>query len=525
MLLLLAPLVGVLLSLSFAEFPAQRRFLVAACSLAMAGGAVAALVRAAAHEGVAWRGFTSDAFSALLVVGAVAASLAGIARAGSGRRSAAAEAALFAATAAGVLPLLVDGAHLLAITLPLATLGFATSTLVVGRGGGTSMRAWRALAGLAASDVAALVAIGSVVSSGTRLPPELSMPFAAAMLAAAFVRLGFVPGGWSSDDAIRADPLLGALWLGPVRAQGVLLLLFAVGSHRGFAYAAAAAAAATAAVSAIRAMDRSHLGSRIGPLSAVGASLAIVGLSIGGPTATWGAALCIAATFAVIPAWMAGGVWRDGARLSLGVLPAGSLLPGAVLVVAATFEAAAVRPAFLVFAVPSAAATLAVAAAALAGRERSPAGSRPRADIWGGLALAAMVAISALPARALHGLAFPVADALGIGRLLSVGGEPGAAEGLAIVMVGAAALAFLVGPGRAGSGGAGGLRSLRGGSITRWTVWWASSAGAPTGRSAEEARRSDRVSRRWAMAAGVLIAASVGIALRVYVAASARGFL
>ncbi|MEX2557297.1 MAG: hypothetical protein WEB06_16910 [Actinomycetota bacterium] len=509
--LLLAPLVGAVAAIAFAEVPTQRRALVAVCSAAILGGAATALVRSAASEAVAWRGFASDAWTALLSLGAVASIVAGIARAGGRRRPAPTEAVLFAAAAAGVAPLLVREVHLLAVTLPVSTLAFACAAVVSSRRETLGLAHRRAIAALALSDVAALLAIGTAVSSGTKLPPDLSITAGALLLGAVALRLGLVPLWWGAGDASRADPVIAAIWLGPIRAQGLLLVPAAVAAGRGVAYAAAAAAAATASLFSVRALRNPDLG----PAATVGVSLAVLGISLGGPVALWGAILCIAAAFASVPAWFAGRAARESIRPTVGVLPAGAMLPGAVLVVAATFEAAVVRPAFLAFALPALAATLVLAAAVSAGipgrglhtRAR---GDRPAAALWGWLSVAAATALAALPVRAVHGLAFPVSDALGVGRLLRVGAEPGVAEDLAIVMVAVAVLAFLVGPGRAGSGGP--------------------PAGSPRTPPRRFALLPARLplpiaEREWSIAATVLMAASIGIAIRVYIVASGRGFL
>lgn len=513
LLLLLAPIVGAVIAISFAEVPTQRRVLVLAASAAMLGGAAAALVRTAAAEQVAWRGFAGDAWTALLTVGAVSVIVAGIARAGARTQPGPVEASLFLAAAAGVAPLLVRNVHLLAVTLPAGTLAFSCAAFAANGRGRLGVAEFRVIAFLALSDVAALVALGTAVSKGTALPPALSIPAAGALLASAAIRLGMVPLGLGAADGRRADPVLSAIWLGPIRAQGLLLLPVAVAADRGIAYAAAAAAAATALVASGRALRDPGLG----PATAAGVAFASLGLALGGSLAIWGATLCVAATFAAIPVWYATGGLREGSRPTLGVLPAGALLPGATLVLAGLFDAAAVRPAFTAFALPALVAALLLATAVASAFARSAVHPRDRGDaiaakVWGWLALAAVVAMVAVPVRATHGLAFPVADALGVGRLLGTPGDSGIGEDLALAMVIAGFLALLIGPGRAGSGGPPG-RSSR----------------APfAGNFALLLRLPDRLridARGWSFAAGVLFAASIGVAIRVYVVAAGRGFL
>lgn len=508
LLLLLAPLAGVIFAIAFAEAPRQRRVLVAISSLAMVGGAAAGLVRATAREAVSWRGFDADAWTALLALAAIAPVGAGVARAARLPRPGWSEAALFACGAAGVAPLLVGSVHLLAVTLPVSTLAFACCAVVVSRGRPPGIRVLRSVAALALSDVLLLLGLGTAVSSGTSLPPELSTTAAALLLAGAAIRLGLVPLSWGGDDAAAESRLLAAVWLGPMRAQGLLVLPFALSGGRGVAYAAAGAAAATAVVSAATVLRRPD----VVAISTVGVALAVLGVSLGGPSGLWGATLAIAASFAFAPAWYARGGARELSRPNGAAMPAGALLPGAVLVLTAAFDAAAIRPGFLAFAIPATLATIGLGAAALSGAS----GDGPRrggaaAAVFGALSLAALVAIAALPQRATSGLAFPVADALGVGRLLRVGDGLGVSDELAVIMIGVALVAFLVGPGRVGLGG------------------------APLRRRAEPPEVSIPIPRAflgllehapaWTVAGAILVAGSIGVAIRIYLVAAGRGFL
>ncbi|MGH2785176.1 MAG: hypothetical protein ACRDJ1_07925, partial [Actinomycetota bacterium] len=123
----------------------------------------------------------------------------------------------------------------------------------------------------------------------------------------------------------------------------------------------------------------------------------------------------------------------------------------------------------------------------------------------------AAVALAALPQRVTHGLAFPVADALGVGRLLRVGTEPGIADDLGVIMLGVALLTFVAGPGKMGSGGAPGPERRR-----------PIAAPIPIPRPIAFLAGHERA---WMIAGTVAAAASIGIAVRVYVEAAGRGFL
>jgi hypothetical protein len=517
-LMLLAPIAGAVFAVSFADFPFQRRILVAAgCAAALAGSA-AAVFRVVTRSGVAWRGFGLGPLTAILAAGSILCGVAAVSRAEDHRLRAQLQSALLAATAAGSVPFAVGGVHLFAAALVVSTLGVAATATIVAPDGIEAMRARRALAALAASDVVILVALATGVSSGSALPPHLSGLASAALLAGALIRLGFVPVASACDDAARAHPCLGMLWFGPVRAQGVLLVVFASNGHRAVAYAAAAASVATAVTGSLCGLR----GARVEAMSHTATGLAVLGFALGGPVATWGAVLCLAASFLVVAVWAAGSGWRDAVRTTFGAFPAGALLPGAALVTAAAFQAAVARPGFLLLAIPAATAAVAIGAVAALGRSEAGHGDRALGALWAGVALAGALALVAVPARALSGIAFPVTDALGIGRLLSVGGSPGVAENLAAVMALVALVAFVIGPGRTGSGGV--ARRRPSPSADRWLAWWAC-APASAGGSTTAALRADGLARRLSPAVVLLIAASIGVAAKIYVAAAGRGFL
>lgn len=509
LLLLLAPLAGAVLAITFGVVAMQRRILVALCSAVMLGGGVAAVVRTSTAHPVAWRGFSLDPWTSLLVLGAVATVVAGIARATGTAEPGRAEAATFVASAAAIVPLAVPNVHLLAIALPVSTLAFGGAALFGAGDRVARLPARRATAALALSDVLTLVALGTGLSSGTALPPRLSLGPALVLLAGATIRIGMLPLLSGAGDALRSSPAVGAIWLGPIRAQGLAFVPFALTGGRTAAYAAGAAAAATVVVEAWRAARGAGLGS----LTGAGVSFAVLGLAAGGPAGVWGAILAISATYVAVPAWAARAAVRDLSRPTAGALPAGALLPGAALVVAALFDAATARPGFFLLGVPALAAALALAASALAPEEQ-PGWFATRRDVVmatlaGWVGIAAAVGLSAIPERVTHALAFPAADALGVGRLLRTGAEPGLPDGLAVVMAVAALLAFLVGPGRIGAGGppGGPARPVR---------------VLPIPPALARIMHAERV---WAVAATVLVAASVGVALRVYDVAAGRGFL
>jgi len=516
--LLVSPVAGALLAPAFGDVAVQRRAVATLCGAAALGGAVWAVVRTVSGSEVAWRGFTLDPWRALLVFGAVSASAAAIARVERTSRPSVSQAAIFAATAAGIAPLVVPSSHLLAVTLPVSTLGVAVASFAAITDPSRALRSIRAVAALAASDALALVALGLALENGTALPPRPSTTGAALLLAAALVRIGVTPGAGPAADAGGAHRSIGLLWLGPVRAQGFLLAVFAVGAHRSVAYAAAASASLAIVVAGTTASRRTDGGS----LPALATGVALLGFSLGGAIPTWGAILALAAAFAGPVAFSAGGAWSAGARATLAALPAGGLIAGSALVLGAAFGAGAIEPWFLAFAVPATAGLLAACGSVWVARGKAPGSGLPAA-FAASIGIATGLALAALPARAQEWLAIPVARNLGVGRLLSVGGEPGMAEGLALIVLAVAAIAFLAGPGRLGSGGAPGRVP-----IVRFAValeWWASSARAPEPGSGYAASRAANGTRRWMVAATVVFAVALGLAARVYIVAAGRGFL
>jgi hypothetical protein len=521
-LVLVTPLAGAVLAPAFGDVALHRRALATLCAAVGVGGAGWAFVRVVSGSAVSWRGFGLDPWRALLVLGAVLTTAAALARAEESDEPGLAQAAIFSACVAGILPLMVPNTYLLAVTLLVSTAGFAVATLAVSDVPARLLRGSRVIAALALSDALALGAFGVAIGKGGTLPPRLSTVMAAILLAAALIRLGAAPLAGPAADAGRSHPALGLLWLGPVRAQGFLLAVFAVDAHRSVAYAAAAAGvlAICVAGTATRRSDGP-------PLVGLGTGIALLGFSLGGAVPTLGAVLALPASFAGVIAFSAKGTWSAAARTTLAALPIGGLIAGTTLVLGAAFGASAIEPWFLALAIPAALGSLAACAAVWEGRDR--AGALNVAVAFAApIAIAGGLALAAIPDRATSWLAVPVARALGVGRLLSVGGENGFAAGLAVIVLGAAALAFLVGPGRLGSGGAPGRGPEIGDGISFGRVplaWWAGAPHAPDPGSTLAAERAAVAARRWAIAAAIAFAVAVALAARVYIVAAGRGFL
>lgn len=522
-LVLLAPLAGAVLAPTFADYPTQRRLVVGACLAAMVGGAALALVRTIDGSPVEWRGFSFDPWRGVLVAGAVLSSALAVARADEHERAGLVQAAYFAATAALVAPLLVTGAHTLAVALPIGTLGLAVAAFAATAEGPALLRAGRSLGALAASDVVVLVVIGMALSKGTQLPQELSQVGGFLLLAAAAVRLGLAPFASALDDAVEADAGLGLMFNGGVRAQGFLLAVMAIGSHRSVAYAAAAICAFGLLANAARVSLARSAEAPGASLASAGTAVALLGFALGGAPATWGAVLALAASFAAWPLWTGGAPLGATARASLAAIPAGGLLTGTALVVAAALDAGPARPWFFALALPAVAALLAIAAGVWEGRDEDAAGEPVASGVVAAIALAAALVPAAVPARAASGLGVPVATLLGTGRLLSTGGVPGVPEDLAAVALAAAVVAFAAGPGRMGRGGAPGRRRVE--RSRSLLDWWARAAAAPSYASTLARDAATSAARRWGAAGAFLLAVSLGLALRVYVVAAGRGFL
>jgi hypothetical protein len=451
---------------------------------------------------VAWRGsFAMDPLRGVLLFGALLVCAAAVGRLDDTPRPSLARAAFLAATGASLAPLVVTGSHVLALTIPVSTAGIALASYATTDEPARLSHAARSIAGLALSDALVLVGIGLAVGRGTAFPPRLSTVAAALVLAGAVIRLSLLSVTGPSREAAKAHVTTELLWLGPLRAQGLLLAVFAVGAHRGVAHAAGALAALAIAVAGVAGATRTFGDIRVG----TGTGFALLGIGLGGATAMWGATLAIVATFAGVSAWAAGGGWSAGARTTLASLPAGGLIAASTLVVGGALGAGMVEPWFLALAIPAAAGSL--AAAGTVWKAPAPV-ALPTTAFAGAVGLVAGLSLAAVPVRAASWLGEPMARSLGVGRLLSIGGEPGVPAGLAVIVIGVAAIAFLAGPG----------------TVARVTSEENARLPAPRPPAFPgDAVRAD--TRRWGFAALFLIAVSVGIAVRVYLVASARGFL
>jgi len=526
LLVLIAPLAAAVLAPALADAPLQRRVLVGAAAAAALGGAAYGLVRTVDSSPVAWRSFSLDPWRGLLVCGAVLSMVAAAAHADARPRGSIAQAAVFTAGTAMIAPLLVGTTHLLVFGLLAGTAGYAAVAFVTSVPGSGSLRAARSSVALILSDVLACGAIGTSLGGGTGLPPHLSTIAGGLLLAAALIRLGLSPFAGPAADADSAGATLGLLWHGPVRAQGFLLVIMALGAGRGVAYTAAAAAVLSILVVSPAALLRGGTSSL--PLVATGVGL--LGFAIGGAPATWGATLATAAAFASWVAWRAGEGWSGGARATLAAASGGGLIAGSALVAAAVLAAGTVDLWFLALALPAIAGLL--AGLCIVWRSVEPRlahatgpGGGIAAAIAAAIGIAVGLTMAALPGRAASGLGVPVAGALGVGRLLSVGGEPGITDTLGVLALAAGLAAFAAGPGRFGSGGAPRGRSARRipGEVF---AWWAAAPAAPNDGSSTLAMHAAGVEvRRWAMAAAFLFAVSLGLALRIFIVAAGRGFL
>jgi hypothetical protein len=297
----------------------------------------------------------------------------------------------------------------------------------------------------------------------------------------------------------------------------------AIGSHRTVAYAAAAAGASALVIIAVRVLAVRNGEAPGASVAAAGTAVAVLGFALGGSAASWGAALALAAAFAAWPLWSAGSSLGATARASLAAVPGGGLLTGAALVIVSALDAGTVRPWFFALAVPAAGGLLALAAGVWRSDPEDEAGEPIATRVVAVIGLLAALALAAVPARAATGLGIPINNVLGTGRLLSTADAPGIPEDLAVVALAAGLVAFAVGPGRAGSGGAPGRRRAIG---TRFPLgWWARAASAPGYGSTLASAEADRRALRWGAAGALLLAVAVGLALRVYVVAAGRGFL
>jgi hypothetical protein len=466
-------------------------------------GAGWALARTAAEEPVAWRTLGVDPWRALLLAGALLV----VAVEAERSRSAWESAALLAGAAAGALPLTVGTAHELAIALPVATAGVACAGLAARPTRRSAGGARRSLALLLGSDVLALAGLASALDGGTGLPPRPGAVGGAVLLAAALVRLGAVPVPWAPRWALEAGGAVRALWLGPARAQGLLLASFALGAGRHVAHAAAAAGVATVALEAAGGSIPGRRNRAAGGLRATTglAGLGLAGLALGGTVAVGGGLLAVAASFCACAAWAAGGAWREAARPTLAALPVGGAAAGAAAVTAAALAGSPERPWLLALAIPGLVGALALTATAASEGDRRP-GARSTSGLAAAAAVAALVALAAVPGRALGALGEPVAASLDVGRPLAEGppgGGAGVAEPVAVLAAVAGAVALAIGPGRTGAGGA-------------------PERGRPTRRPRTV---SERARRGWGVAAALLGAAAVALAALVFVAAAGRGFL
>lgn len=535
---IVAPAAGALCSLALAASPLPRRFAVrASVAVALAAGGVV-MVRAATGEAVLARGYLADAWRALLVLGALAAAGAGLARRSDAEADAVSAAAVLGAAAAAAASL-VAGGLVTASALLVATTACYALTAGLAQVDGErvpALRAWRSCAGYAASDLLVLVAALVASGSGLGTPPRPGTAAGALLLAAAAIRLGLVPVAGVLEDAVRSGRAAGAIALGAMRAQGIALAWWSLGAGDPLQRVAGGLGAATAVWGALRA-------AREGSLAAVAsahAGLVVLALSAGGAGGVRAAVLLAAAGFVAWPLLLAGGRSSGAGRASAGLWAAGAALPGMVLLVETTAGAGRASGRPLASAVAAAVSALLLIAAAPRIRswepEDAPARgvssrdapawsverSAPPSVLWTAPALGAALAIAAIPGRALANLAVPAAASLGAGTLLQPGGASGFADALGVVVV-TFALVALAASFR-------GLRPRAGAErppprAPRWSAWWGAAPPVPSARSSAGRERAARRARAWFRVAALAGAAAAVLAAVLYGTGVTRGFL
>jgi hypothetical protein len=561
---LLAPLLAAVIVVSFEESPVGR-VLSRVAMFVGAAGAGLALARTLMGDRATWQGFVADPWRALLAAGALLVSCAFSSRGTGWSRGAVA-----VAGAVGSAAIFAPDALWLGILLPATTAAYAVAALTVSEDPAVRLEAMRSTVALVVADLAAVLGLILGASKGLTLPPSSSTA-AALLLAAGAIRLGLAPA--ATEDAVASG--LGAAWLGPVRAQGALLAGFAVAAGGARATVLAGLGTAMAVGAAWRAF-REHATE---PLATVAAGVVAAGLGLGGPVGAAGAVLTLASSFAAWPLWLARRA--DGAAVpTFAFAPAGATFVGGVMIAGAALQAGAVRAPYLVIAVGLlVAAPLAVLTA---WRARDPEwagetvllwiqtddfevdgddvddaedeaarmvdeGGPPDAaviateddaadhDEWveggadvvvvrgGGAlrllgiadalwvvpAILILVALVAQPERVRDFVAVPAAAVLGAGRLL--GTDPfGVDDTLGVIM------AVLMVLGLAAAGGERAAAAELPSAPPLWGRWWL--APAPVTGSSE-------LVRRWGLVAAVAGAATVGLAARLLLVASSRGFL
>ena len=476
--------------------------------VAAAASAAAAGVFAAVGNEVVWQRFETDAWRGVLSAGALAGSAAAMIRGGAGTR-----AALAIGGSAAAASIVSPDVLYLGVTLAVSSAAFAVASFAASHV--SPLRRSRMLLPLIAADALAIGGL-AIAARATLAFEPVSGAAGGLLLAGAALRLGLIPA--IVDDAVRAEA--GAIWLGPVRAQGALLAGLAVAgsSSRGFwLLALGAAGAAIASVRLSRDSDAAAV-------LVVPAAIAAAGIGLGGPVAIAGAALALAASFAALV------MLQSSASLAVPTLsfaPAGGALLGFGLAGGALWRVAAARPEFVPAAVALGVAAGLAAVTAWEAAERgratpSVARHAPAAFVAASVAVPALVVAGALafaPGFAFERAGTAIALAAGAAPALVVPPES-LSEGLGIAVAGLVLAGLL----------AGGLR--RGTSAThrvdpppRWMRGWAAALPAPREHSLDAMARAGRLARPWLIASAVATAAVAAGLARLVLTAGGRGWL
>ncbi len=388
-----------------------RRIIVLVGLAAAVTGGVLLVLELAPGETLSGRGFGVDLARAGLAAGVA---LIGLATVAATPLRWATSAPLLVATAAGVGSIVAED-----VTSAAAFIATTTVALGVAAWASGARAALAVAATCAAADIAMGVGLLLAASEGLRVPPAPGVLAGILLAVAAGLRSGALLPSRLAERALEEDRAVAAVLLGAVRAQGIILAVWAVAAQGSVSDGVMVAAAAMAAVGARRAVREASASAAI----TAQVALAIAGIALASGASGRGAVLLMGAAALASTLMKLGSVGGLSAP-SIGAAPLGAALPGAALIVSAMLSRAHLDAWMLTAVAFAAAALVWLAQAGVAGFRTSAWDEQPvRSQTLSLLPLGACLAIAIAPAAALAHVAH-AAPEVGIARALGAVAPP-----------------------------------------------------------------------------------------------------